>query len=70
MMTLNEAIDHLRESLADPGHFSCAECAEQHVQLLQWLEELKDSRQAMNVLCETVRSMRDEIDKLTDLLIE
>lgn len=67
-MTLNEAIDHLKESLADPDHFSCTECAEQHVQLLQWLEELKDSRQAMNVLCETVRSMREEIDKLTDLL--
>ncbi len=45
-MTLDEAIDHLKESLADPGHFSCAECAEQHVQLLSWLEELKDSRQS------------------------
>lgn len=67
-MTLDEAIDHLKESLADPGHFSCAECAEQHVQLLQWLEELKDSRQTINTLCETVRSMRGEIDKLTDLL--
>lgn len=43
-MTLDEAIDHLKESLADPGHFSCAECAEQHVQLLSWLEELKDGR--------------------------
>lgn len=67
-MTLDEAIDHLKESLADPGHFSCAECTEQHVQLLSWLEELKDSRQTINTLRETVRSIRDEIDKLTDLL--
>lgn len=67
-MTLDEAIDHLKESLADPGHFSCAECAEQHVQLLSWLEELKDGRQIIHTLCETVRSMRDEIDKLTDIL--
>lgn len=54
-MTLDEAIDHLKESLADPGHFSCAECAEQHVQLLSWLEELKDSRQIIRqrALCAT-----------------
>lgn len=39
-MTLPEAIQHLQEVLADPNHFSCEECRQEHVQLLGWLREL------------------------------
>lgn len=38
-MTLEEAIKHLEESLADPGHdWGCEECKGEHEQLLKWLQ--------------------------------
>lgn len=41
-MTLEEAILHLRESLADPAHeWGCEECKAEHEQLLAFLQELK-----------------------------
>jgi hypothetical protein len=41
-MTLEEAIQHLRESLADPTHkWGCEECKQEHEQLLVWLEDYK-----------------------------
>lgn len=41
-MTLEEAIQHLRESLADPTHeWGCEECKQEHEQLLEWLEDYK-----------------------------
>ena len=44
-MTLEEAIKHLEESLADPGHdWGCEECKGEHEQLLEWLRELKELR--------------------------
>lgn len=36
-MTLNEAIEHLDESLSDPKHFSCEDCRNEHIQLRNWL---------------------------------
>ena len=42
-MSLQEAIDHLKEKLSG-GEFNCDECKNQHKQLLGWLEELKASR--------------------------
>lgn len=39
-MTLDEAIQHLKETLADPAHeWECEECKQEHEQLLEWLEE-------------------------------
>lgn len=39
-MTLEEAIQHLKETLADPAHkWGCEERKEEHEQLLDWLEE-------------------------------
>ena len=35
-MTLDEAIDHAREIAG-----GCGECADEHRQLAEWLEELK-----------------------------
>lgn len=45
MMTLNEAIEHLEETLTNSDHrWSCAECKSEHEQLLKWLIELKQRR--------------------------
>ena len=44
-MTLDEAIQHLEETLADIDHkWSCAECKSEQEQLLEWLIELKQRR--------------------------
>jgi hypothetical protein len=41
-MTLEEAIQHLKESLADPTHkWGCEECKKEHEQLLKWLVDLR-----------------------------
>lgn len=44
MMTLNEAINH-REEVALSCDKSNRECALEHVQLMQWLKELRVLRQ-------------------------
>jgi anaerobic ribonucleoside-triphosphate reductase len=45
-MTLEEAIQHLNETLSDPEHdWECEECKEEHEQLLSFLQELKRRRQ-------------------------
>ena len=45
-MTLEEAIQHLKESLADPTHkWSCEECKQEHEKLLAFLQELKKYRE-------------------------
>lgn len=50
-MTLEEAIKHLEESLADPGHdWGCEECKAEHEQLAEWLRELKELREENKVL--------------------
>lgn len=42
-MTLTDAIQHLKESLADPTHeWVCEECKQEHEQLLKWLEDYKE----------------------------
>ena len=40
-MTLDEAIVHAREVAAQLG---CCECADEHRQLAEWLEELRERR--------------------------
>ena len=40
-MTLDEAIVHAREVAAQLG---CCECADEHKQLAEWLEELRERR--------------------------
>ena len=45
-MKLEEAIQHLKESLADPTHkWGCEECKTEHEQLLAFLQELKKYRE-------------------------
>lgn len=43
LMPLNEAIDHLRKLIPKLG---CGSCADEHKQLLTWLTELCDIKQA------------------------
>ena len=45
MMTLDEAIEHAREKAN-----GCGECAKEHQQLAEWLEELKQFRESYNDL--------------------
>lgn len=41
-MDLESAIQHLKESIADPTHkWGCEECKQEHEQLLEWLEDYK-----------------------------
>lgn len=41
-MTLDEAIKHLEDTLADNSHeWSCAECKAEHEQLAEWLRDYK-----------------------------
>lgn len=51
-MGLNEAISHLEETLADKNHFwACEDCRKEHIQLLEWLKELKDRRESEQKSC-------------------
>lgn len=44
VMTLDEAIKHCRE-VADK---KCDDCGKEHLQLAEWLEELKENRETIN----------------------
>lgn len=50
-MTIDEAIKHLEEVLEDENReWSCKECREEHIQLLEFLRELEDSRKLIAML--------------------
>lgn len=40
MMTLEEAIEHCEEV----AKITCGECAKEHLQLAEWLKELRERR--------------------------
>lgn len=44
LMTLDEAIQHCRYKE------NCSQCGQEHKQLREWLEELKDLRTRYNIL--------------------
>ena len=46
-MTLDEAIEHLNH-LINNNAFSCEACKQEHIQLLNWLMELKELREREN----------------------
>lgn len=48
-MTLQEAIEHLEEKLAE-DNWSCKECKKEHEQLLEWLIELKNWREINSLI--------------------
>ena len=43
-MTLDEAIEHLEDSIKNK-EFSCESCKEEHKQLLVWLKELRNLKE-------------------------
>ena len=45
-MTIQEAIEHCEEVAGEEG---CTKCAEQHLQLKDWLEELILLRELFNI---------------------
>lgn len=50
-MTLDEAIEHLEEKLQNEN-FPCEECRKEHLELQEWLEELRESRKVIKVIQE------------------
>lgn len=66
-MTLDDAIAHAREVAA-----GCGECAEEHAQLADWLDELralkalKEDDEAMSMLGEQIKELREKADKLRE----
>lgn len=64
-MTLDTAIKHLEETLADPKHdWSCEECRQEHRQLLMWLKDykcLRDLRANMTFIEEAVKQGKDSV---------
>lgn len=68
-MHLNEAIQHLKESLADPTHkWGCEECKQEHEQLLVWLEDYKQLKDDYADLVNMLRTANTENDELKRML--
>lgn len=60
-MTIKEAINHAKEISQQEGIISdCKECAEQHKQLAEWLEELQQYR-----AIGTVEECRETMERRT-----
>lgn len=51
-MTLEEAIIHSREVAREKRTEGCIECAKEHEQLAEWLEELQTLRKVYDFVCE------------------
>lgn len=65
MLELDSAIQHLKESLADPTHkWACEECKQEHEQLLVWLEDYKQLKDDYADLDNRLRTANTEIDRL------
>lgn len=73
-MTLDEAILHLKETLADPTHdWGCEECKVEHEQLLEWLEDynqLKDDYIELDNRLRTANTENYELKRLLRLALE
>lgn len=64
MMTLDEAIEHLICSIKE-NKFNCEECKQEHIQLLNWLKELKEYNERENKEREALLEKLEE--QLSDL---
>lgn len=65
MLELDSAIQHLKESLANPTHeWGCEECKAEHEQLLEWLEDYKQLKSDYIDLDHRLRTANTEIDRL------
>ena len=74
MLSIDEAISHARDvakrnreqwkncpaDRRDIEHQTCEQCAEEHEQLAEWLEELKALRDGLKIKCD---SLNDALEK-------
>lgn len=68
-MDLESAIQHLRESLADPTHkWGCEECKEEHEQLLKWLVDYRELKQTHAEAVECIKALERKYSDATALL--
>lgn len=79
-MTIEEAIRHCREQAGKirvravecanaydrEGAESCHECAAEHEQLAEWLEELQEKRSKVGGLIERIRELESDVAELQD----
>lgn len=57
-MTLIEAIEHCKE-LSD----NCTKCGKEHLQLKEWLEELKRYRETVRIIENIIENMEKAFDE-------
>lgn len=68
-MELESAIQHLKESLADPTHkWGCEECKQEHEQLLEWLDDYKQLKTDYIDIDKQLRTSNAESGELKRLL--
>lgn len=68
-MELTDAINRLKESLADHTHeWGCEECKAEHEQLLEWLEDYKQLKADYIELDMQLRTANTENDELKRML--
>lgn len=68
-MELTDAINHLKESIADPTHeWGCEGCKDEHEQLLEWLEDYKQIKSDYIDIDKKLRTANTENDELKRLL--
>ncbi len=79
-MTIEEAIQHCREQAEKQRQESvkrlqiglmhaandCEECAAEHEQLAEWLEELQEKRSKVGGLIERIRDLESDVAELQD----
>ena len=53
MISLDEAIRHLEEDVLPK--MECSACKDEHIQLLEWLKELRDIRETVAKLKEVAK---------------
>ncbi|MDO5773231.1 MAG: hypothetical protein Q4P16_02830 [Spirochaetales bacterium] len=58
-MTLDEAIKHLDETLANKKDWSCEKCKDEHIQLRKWLAELRSLKGKYNALADRYNRQED-----------
>jgi hypothetical protein len=69
MLELDSAIQHLKESIADPTHkWGCEECKEEHEQLLGWLEDYKQLKTYYIDIDKQLRTANTENGELKRML--
>ena len=78
MLSIDEAIEHAREvaernrkqykncpaDRRDIEHQTCEQCAEEHEQLAEWLEELKALRNGLKIKCDSLNEALEKGKKI------